>query len=191
MLKPISSGSNKFMKKIVPLRFGKDYQVKFIDVEVPQPCPTEVLIKVEAAAMNRAEMMILQYGEEDFFRNNEFLGIEAAGVIVGLGKEVNHLKLGDRVATLVQSGAYAEYVISDQRTILQLPSNMSAVEMAAVPEAFVLSFQLLKWIGGVQKGDSVLIHAGASSMGRPLEFARRKESIASISSSVSTFLFGE
>ena len=153
------------MKAIHVIKKESSYTTEIIDTPVPKPKENEILIKVEASAMNRAELMVMDGIADQYIEESPILGLEVSGIIVEIGSEVKTWKKGDRAAALLKNGGYAEYAIAHGGMAFSLPTSFSAVEMAAIPEGFLLAYQLLKWIGEVKKNDTVLIHAGTSGMG--------------------------
>eukprot|EP00966_Prymnesium_polylepis_P135470 3131431-Prymnesium_polylepis.1 len=93
------------------------------------------------------------------------LGLEAAGVVIGVGADVQDVALGDAVLALVPGGGYAEYVAVSAATIMRKPTTLSWAAAASVPEAWLTAYQLVHLVGGVRAGEVVLIHAAASGVG--------------------------
>src|SRR5215813_14235073 len=134
---------------------------------VPDPTPTadQVLVRVRATALNRADVMqrLGQYppppGESDI------LGLELAGEVEAVGAAVKDVAPGDRVFGLVGSGGYAEKAVIDARMAMPIPVGWSFVQAAAVPEVFFTAQETLFTLAGVREGETVLIHAAASGVG--------------------------
>ena len=132
---------------------------------VPKPQPGEVLIKVEYAGVSRPDIMqrkgvfVPPHGASDI------LGLECAGTVVALGDKSEGLAVGDRVAALLLSGGYAEYVTTDARHCLKLPAQISMRDGGALPEVVFTVWHNLFELGRLTPGDSVLIHGGASGIG--------------------------
>ncbi|KAG9268702.1 quinone oxidoreductase PIG3 [Astyanax mexicanus] len=136
--------------------------------EVPRPKPKdgEVLIKVNATALNRADLLQRKGIYPAPPGESEILGLEAAGVIAGLGPGVKkNFSPGDKVMALLSGGGYAQYVAVPEELLMPVPPHISLEEAAAIPEAWLTAYQLLHFIGRVKQGESVLIHAGASGVG--------------------------
>ena len=97
------------------------------------------------------------------------MGLECAGEVVEIGPSSNpalpRFNVGDRVMALLPGGAYAEYAIAHAGTTIRMPDGWSWEEGAACVEVFLTSYQLMRYIGKVQSGEVVLIHAGASGIG--------------------------
>ena len=143
---------------------GPDGRLIWTEAEDPVAGDGDVLLKVAAAGLNRADLMQRagKYppppGWPDRF------GLEAAGEIVAVGKDVKNWKVGDRVCALLGSGGYAEYVAVPQELLMSVPEGLSMVEAAALPEAFGASYLFLFWEGKLQPGETVLVTAGASGL---------------------------
>jgi putative PIG3 family NAD(P)H quinone oxidoreductase len=135
--------------------------------EVPDPVPTpeQVLVRVRATALNRADTLqrMGQYppppGEPDI------LGLELAGEVEAVGAAVKEVVPGDRVFGLVGGGAYAEKAVIDARMAMPIPAGWSFAQAAAVPEAFFTAQETLFTLARLQAGETVLIHAAASGVG--------------------------
>ncbi|EJU02935.1 quinone oxidoreductase [Dacryopinax primogenitus] len=136
------------------------------ECDKPIPKEGEVLVKVKAAGINR--MDVIQRGGGYPLppqASKDILGVEFAGIVEELGGQVTAYKVGDEIFGLLYGGAYAEYVTVACNTLMHKPSSLSFVEAAGVPEAWFTAFQALVLVGGLTKGESVLIHAGASGVG--------------------------
>jgi len=93
------------------------------------------------------------------------LGLEIAGKVAGRGSKVTKWEKGDRIFGLLPGGGYAEYAVIHQDMALPVPDGFSMEEAAAIPEVFLTAFQSLSWHADLKKGETVLIHAGASGVG--------------------------
>ena len=137
--------------------------------EVPNPeiKPDEVLVKIEAAALNRADLMQREGDYPPPAGCPEWMGLEVAGEIVALGdvaKEKSLWKLGDKVCALLGGGGYAEYVAVKYDMMMPVPNNCSMVEAAAIPEAFATAYLNLFVEGNIKEGNTLLMNAGASGL---------------------------
>ncbi|XP_036449384.1 quinone oxidoreductase PIG3 [Colossoma macropomum] len=132
----------------------------------PEPKDGEVLIKVHATALNRADLLQRRGLYPAPPGESEILGLEAAGVIACIGPWVKrNFKPGDKVMALLSGGGYAQYVAVPEELLMPVPSHLTLDEAAAIPEAWLTAYQLLHLIARVKAGESVLIHAGASGVG--------------------------
>ena len=136
---------------------------------VPDPIikDDEVLVKIEAAALNRADLMQREGDYPPPAGCPEWMGLEVAGEIVEIGegaKEKSSWKLGDKVCALLGGGGYAEYVSVKYDMLMPVPKNCSMVEAAAIPEAFATAYLNLFIEGKIKEGDTLLMNAGASGL---------------------------
>ncbi|XP_030575149.1 quinone oxidoreductase PIG3 isoform X2 [Archocentrus centrarchus] len=132
----------------------------------PQPKAGEVLIKVHAAALNRADLLQRRGLYPPPAGESDIIGLEVAGTVHTLGAGVKmHWKPDDRVMALLCGGGYAEYVSVPEELLMPVPSNLSLCQAAGIPEAWLTAFQLLDFIAQVKEGEVVLVHAGASGVG--------------------------
>ncbi len=137
--------------------------------EVPDPVvgAEDVLVKIEAAALNRADLMQREGDYPPPAGCPEWMGLEIAGTIVEIGPEAakkSNWKLGDKVCALLGGGGYAEYANVKYDMLMPVPKNCSMVEAAAIPEAFATAYLNLFMEGKIQKGDTLLMNAGASGL---------------------------
>lgn len=137
--------------------------------EVPNPVvrDEDCLVKIEAAALNRADLMQREGDYPPPPGCPEWMGLEIAGTIVEVGKEAaekSDWKVGDKVCALLGGGGYAEYVNVKYDMLMPVPKNCSMVEAAAIPEAFATAYLNLFIEGKIQKGDTLLMNAGASGL---------------------------
>ena len=136
---------------------------------VPDPVlkAEEVLIKVEAAALNRADLMQREGDYPPPPGCPEWMGLEVAGEIVEMGEEAvknSSWKVGDKVCALLGGGGYAEYVASKYDMLMPVPKNCSMIEAAAIPEAFATAYLNLFMEGQIKEGNTLLMNAGASGL---------------------------
>ncbi|MFB6099613.1 MAG: NAD(P)H-quinone oxidoreductase [Salinibacter sp.] len=135
--------------------------------EVPTPSPgaDEVRVQVHATALNRADTFQRRGHYPPPEGASPILGLEMAGVVEDVGEAVIDWHEGDRVFALLAGGGYAEQVVVHKDMLMAVPPGLSMVEAAAIPEVFLTAYQALHWLGGLQSGHNVLIHAGASGVG--------------------------
>ncbi len=135
--------------------------------EVPDPRygPDEVLVDIHAAALNRADLMQRAGNYPPPPGASDILGLEMAGRIAGVGANVTDWQIGDRVCALLPGGGYAEQVNVPQQMLIPIPDNWSYEQGAAIPEVFLTAFVNLFIEAGLQEGETVLIHGGASGVG--------------------------
>lgn len=131
----------------------------------PTPGPGEVLIRVHATAVNRADLLQARGRYPVPPGASPIMGLEAAGEVAQLGEDVDGVKLGDRVCALLTGGGYAEYVTSPASLLLPLPESMTMEEAAAIPEVFYTAFLNLYLEGELKDDERALVHAAASGVG--------------------------
>ena len=146
---------------------NEDKSLRWDEVPNPEIKPDEVLVKIEAAALNRADLMQREGDYPPPAGCPEWMGLEVAGEIVEMGDEVCTLsdwKLGDKVCALLGGGGYAEYVSVKYDMLMPVPKNCSMVEAAAIPEAFATAYLNLFIEGKIKEGNTLLMNAGASGL---------------------------
>ncbi|RNB88805.1 NAD(P)H-quinone oxidoreductase [Brevibacillus nitrificans] len=152
------------MKAVVVEKPGGPEELKIREVPIPTPGEGELLVRVKAGAINRTDILARKGGGSAYKKATNRLGVEMAGVVEEVGKQAGAWQAGDKVMGLV-SGGYAEYVVIPADRAMRIPDNLSYIEAAAIPEVFLTAYQTLYWIGKLQEGETVLIHAGASGVG--------------------------
>ena len=131
----------------------------------PQPGAREVLVRVAATALNRADLLQREGKYPPPEGVSDVLGLEIAGTVEAAGAEVRRWKPGDRVFGLLAGGGYAEYAVLHENMAMAVPDGLSFEEAASLPEAFLTAYQALYWLGDMRPEERVLIHAGASGVG--------------------------
>ncbi len=134
---------------------------------LPQPIPAshQVLIKVAAAGISRPDLMQRQGLYPAPAGASPILGLEVAGTIVEIGHAVSEFKIGDQVCALVNGGGYSEYCLASAGCCLPIPKDFSFIQAAALPETFFTVWSNVFNRGGLQAGETVLIHGGSSGIG--------------------------
>jgi NADPH:quinone reductase-like Zn-dependent oxidoreductase len=145
--------------------FGGIDVLTIADIPQPIPGPEQVLVNVKACALNRADLLQRRGKYPPPAGESDVLGLEIAGQIVAMGANVTGFGIGEKVFGLVGSGAYAEYCLIDQGMVVPMPENLSYIEAAAIPEAFLTAHEAVFTLGQLQKHESILIHAGGSGVG--------------------------
>ena len=135
----------------------------------PSPGDNEIAVAVAATALNRADLLQRRGlypappGLADGVR--DIPGLEFAGTVDALGKNVTRWRRGERVLGILAAGGYASRLVTHEELVLRVPEGLSNTEAAAVPEAFVTAFDALVLQAGMTAGERVLIHAVASGVG--------------------------
>ena len=132
---------------------------------VPAPAPGELLVKVEAAGINRPDVMQRKGLYPPPPGASDIPGLEIAGTVVALGEEASRFKVGDRVCALVTGGGYAQYCTTHEATALPIPEGLSAAEAAALPETAFTVWSNIFERGQLKAGETLLLHGGSSGIG--------------------------
>ena len=146
---------------------NEDKSLRYDNVPDPEIKSDEVLVKIEAAALNRADLMQREGDYPPPAGCPEWMGLEVAGEIVAMGDEArasSDWKTGDKVCALLGGGGYAQYVAVKHDMLMPVPKNCSMVEAAAIPEAFATAYLNLFIEGGIKEGNTLLMNAGASGL---------------------------
>jgi NADPH:quinone reductase len=135
-------------------------------LEVRDPGPTEVLVEVVAAGLNRADCL-QRKGVYPAPPGTvpDVPGLEYAGRVAKLGSEVQRLKVGDGVMAIASGGAMATHIVAHERELLRVPSGLDLVQAAALPEVFFTAYDALFLQGGLALGQYALLHAVGSGIG--------------------------
>lgn len=153
------------MRAIVIEKPGEPENMTLGSYRKPRPRKEELLIRVAATALNRADLLQRTGKYPPPPGASPLLGLEVAGTVEAMGKGVEGWKKGDRVFGLLAGGGYAQFAVLHQEMAMRIPGNLSFEEAAAIPEAFLTAYQALFWLGGLEEHETVLIHAGASGVG--------------------------
>lgn len=144
-----------------------DRSLSWSDVPTPVIKEDEALVRVEYAALNRADLMQREGDYPPPPGCPEWMGLEISGEIVEISdgaKEKSSLKIGDKVCALLGGGGYAEYAAVKYDMLMPVPENCSMEEAAAIPEAFATAYLNLFWEGKIKEGNTLLMNAGASGL---------------------------
>lgn len=144
-----------------------DKSLSWANVSDPTVTSENVLVKIHAAALNRADLMQREGDYPPPPGAPEWMGLEISGEIVQIGnmaKEKSKWKIGDKVCALLGGGGYAEYVAVKYDMLMPVPENCTMVEAAAIPEAFATAYLNLFIEGKIKEGNTLLMHAGASGL---------------------------
>ncbi len=152
------------MKAIV---VKNDKSLNWTDVPDPVVGTEDCLIKIEYAAINRADLMQREGDYPPPPVSPEWMGLEVSGEITEIGeaaREKSNWKIGDKVCALLGGGGYAEYVNVRYDMLMPVPDNCTMAEAAAIPEAFATAYLNLFIEGKAKAGDTLLIHGGTSGL---------------------------
>lgn len=153
------------MHAVVFDKFG-DPEVMYIGTaERPIPTADQLLIKVHATALNRADTLQRRGKYPPPAGDSTIMGLEVAGEVVAAGPDVNNFILGDRVFGLVGGGGYADYCLLDAQMAMRMPADWDYVYAAAIPEVFLTANETVFELGQLLSGQDLLLHAAASGVG--------------------------
>jgi len=153
------------MRAVVISRFGGPEVLELREVPAPRPGPHEVLVRVRASGLNRADLLQRsgRYAAPADAPQN-IPGLEFAGEVAELGEHAQRWNKGDRVMGLVGGGAHAEFVTTHEDALAAVPANVEWSAAGAVPEVFITAHDALRQ-AGFKAGENVLIHAVGSGVG--------------------------
>ena len=144
---------------------NEDHSLSWGEVDQPKMGDQEVLIRISATAINRADLM----QRKGFYPSppgaSEVMGLECAGEIVEVGAGCTRFKAGDKVCALLAGGGYSQYAAVHEGSVLPIPGGLSDEQGAALPEVFATAWLNLFIEAGLKAGDKAIIHAGASGVG--------------------------
>lgn len=146
---------------------NEDRSLRWDNVPDPILGDDDCLIKIEATALNRADLMQREGDYPPPPGCPEWMGLEIAGTIVEMAegaKKKSNWKIGDKVCALLGGGGYAEYANVKYDMLMPVPKNCSMIEAAAMPEAFATAYLNLFIEGNIKEGDTLLMNAGASGL---------------------------
>lgn len=135
------------------------------EIEKPSPGPEQVLIRVEAAGVNRPDLIQRAGRYPPPPGAPDTLGLEVAGTIEALGDGVTQWKRGDKVCALIPGGGYAEYAVAHAGSAMPIPAPVSVVEAAGLPETVLTVWNNVFEMGRLKSGETLLVHGGASGIG--------------------------
>ncbi len=165
------------MKTVYIDQFGSIDDIEIREISSSEiEHPTQVLVRVHAAGLNRADLLQVlgKYPPPPGYSPN-IPGLEFAGEIVAVGSEVDRWKIGDRVFGITAGEAQAEYLLIYENLLSKIPDGLSFTEAAAVPEAFVTAHDAIFTHGDLKQNESLLIHAVGSGVGlAALQLAKSK-----------------
>jgi len=160
--------------------------IVFAKQAMPVCRPTQMLVQVKATALNRADLMQRQGKYPPSAGESAIPGLELAGEVVDIGRQVSRFKKGDQVYALTGSGAYAEYCCVEEELAAKIPAGWDFLAAAALPEALTTANAVLFELGQLRAGQTLLIHAagsGISSMAFQMAHLTQAKTISTASNS--------
>jgi NADPH:quinone reductase len=153
------------MKAVQLQEYGGPEVLEIIEIERPIPTGREVLIEIKTIGVNYADTARRE-GRYVVKTPLPFIpGAEIAGVVAAVGEKVTTVKPGTRVVTLIESGGYSEFALADERSLIPLPEQLDFRNAAALPLQGLSAYHVLKTMGRLEKGETVLVHAAAGGVG--------------------------
>lgn len=159
------TGLPKTMKAVAIREPGGPDVLELREIGTPEPGQGEILIRVEAAGVNRPDTIQRMGLYPPPPGAPDTPGLEVAGEVAATGPGVTRWKTGDRVCALVGGGGYAEYCLAHEGHAMPIPKGLSAVEAAALPETFFTVWTNVFERGALKAGETFLIHGGTSGIG--------------------------
>lgn len=153
------------MRAVEISSFGSPEVLKVVDRPTPDPLPGEILVKVEAAGVARADILQRQGKYPPPPGASDIPGLDIAGIIERLGENVSGFDVGDRVCAILSGGGYAEYCAVPAQQVLPVPDRWTVLEAATLPENLFTVYDNLVSRAGLEKNETVLIHGGSSGIG--------------------------
>lgn len=154
------------MRAVIITRPGGPEVLDIQNIALPEPTGDQVRVRVCAAGLNRADL-VQRAGQYPAPLGSPATipGLEFAGEVEAIGPLVQTWRLGQRVMGITGGGAQAEYVLSHEGLLIEIPAHLDFVQAAAIPEVFITAHDALFTQGGLQMGERVLIHAIGSGVG--------------------------
>jgi putative PIG3 family NAD(P)H quinone oxidoreductase len=153
------------MRAVIIATPGGVEALEVVDRPVPDPAPGEVVVKVAAAGVNRADLLQRQGFYDPPPGATDVLGLECSGEIAAVGEGVTDFPPGTQVCALLSGGGYAEYVAVPAGQVATVPKGVSLIEAGALMEVASTVWSNVFMMGKLQSGDTVLLHGGASGIG--------------------------
>ncbi|XP_077254067.1 uncharacterized protein LOC143893018 [Tasmannia lanceolata] len=153
------------MKAVVMTNPGGPEVLEVDEVENPRMGDDEVVIKVAATALNRADMLQRKGSYPPPKGASPYLGLECSGTVESLGKDVRRWKIGDQVCALLTGGGYAEKVAVPEGQVLPIPLGVSLKDAASFPEVACTVWSTVFMMSRLSAGETFLIHGGSSGIG--------------------------
>ena len=153
------------MRAIAAPKPGGPEALILVERPRPEPGPGEILIRVEAAGVNRPDVLQRQGQYAPQPGVTDILGLEVAGEVFAAGPGAVRHEIGARVLALVPGGGYAQYCLAHETNALPVPAGLTMIEAAAIPETFFTVWTNVFERGGLKAGETLLVHGGTSGIG--------------------------
>ncbi len=153
------------MKQIVITKYGDPDVLKIQERKDPQPSAEEVLIKVKAIGVNFADILARKGLYPDAPKPPCVVGYEVSGTVESAGPGVDASIVGQSVVALTRFNGYSDRVCVPEKAVFTIPESLDFEHAAAIPLNYLTAYQLLYVMGGLKKGESVLIHNAGGGVG--------------------------
>ncbi len=153
------------MKQVVISRHGDVGVLQVRESADPEPAADEVVIKVKASGVNFADILARKGLYPDAPKPPCVVGYEVAGIVKQTGRHIVDFKAGDRALALTRFNGYADSVCVPARQVFAIPASLSFEQAAALPVNYLTAYQLLVTMGGLQEGESILLHNAGGGVG--------------------------
>ena len=153
------------MRAVVARRPGGPDALEIETRPIPTPGEGEILIKIDAAGVNRPDALQRMGHYAPPPGASDVLGLEAAGTVVARGAGATRYSVGARVTALIPGGGYADFCIAHETNALPIPPGLSAVEAGAIPETYFTVWSNVFDRGALRPGETLLVHGGSSGIG--------------------------
>lgn len=153
------------MRAVIAPEPGGPEALRVVERPDPEPAPGDVLVRVAATAVNRADVLQRQGAYPPPEGASDVLGLELSGTIAALGEGVDDWAVGEQVMAVVAGGGYAELAVVPATTLLAVPPSIDLVSAAAIPEVFTTVYDAVFLRGQLAEGETLLVHGGSSGIG--------------------------
>lgn len=148
------------MKVVQMTGVGGAEVLEIAEIETPKPGNGQVLIRVNATSVNRADISQRRGNYMQPKGDSEILGLEVAGIVEKLGPDVENCAIGDRVMSLVGGGGYAEYALAYASHLMPVPDCLTNEEAACIAETYITAYLNIFEVAKLNDGEIVLLHGG-------------------------------
>ena len=156
---------NSNMKVVEISEYGDADVLDIAERPIPEPASGEVLIKVAAAGLNRADVMQRNGQYPPPPGASDLLGLEVSGIVEAIAADAFGVSVGDEVCALLAGGGYAQYCTAPASSCLPIPKSLNIIEAGAVPETFFTVWTNVFMRGNLKEGERILVHGGTSGIG--------------------------
>lgn len=153
------------MRAVIAAEPGGPEALTLTTLPDPEPAAGEVLLKVAATAVNRADIMQRRGFYPPPPGASEVLGLECSGTVRSVGEGVTDWMVGDQVCALLAGGGYAELVAVPSGQLMPIPTGVSLIEAAAIPEVACTVWSNVFMVASLQPGEKFLVHGGSGGIG--------------------------